>query len=682
MVNNKNKSTLADVLVLTMLLGLFFLILEFKHPYYFLSDDNRTFYLPYFIHNFRALIAGEFPLFNFHQYLGIPHFSNFQSAVFNPLVYFSVFLSNTIFGHSFFAIDITVIINFIIGSIGFYYLVRNFTSNRLSSLFGAFIWPLSSFNIFISNSWWIFSGVTAFFPWMVFFSLKLYKNSRFKTLFFLIITRLFLFYIGHIEYFIYSMIFEFLTITLLILTYKDRKNYMPFIKKYSISYLITFIYALPILIPAWLQTKTSALKHSKGGFGALFSNRFTITSWLKGLFNPFITRNNFYQRSQFGFIDRALPYLSHIGYVAIILILIYLVLNFNKMKRSAYTHYVFFMLFMISLFWACGFLSGAVLYVPILNRFRWPFKIYAYSNFYLILASSYAFYFILNKLKQKMKNIFPIIFGIILIALTLLNFYFIYSNVYISLNNKKHKDDIPLVEPLSEYVKEGRIFSLGISDTDPFSVSTLGFNYATMLDLKHFAGYDPLVPLKNYKTALSIFYRASYKIPTIPFSYLRRWGVKWYVLNKDKEPNDLYHHYFNTLLKNEGLYIFVDEEKRTVFKDTLSNPMIYWKKTEISENINIEMHTNSIHIHTDNSIDKLLVVNYLFNNYFRATINKNSTLPIIENNIGQMEILVPKGHNQIIIQYSDPYLNFSIFIVVLFSLSIFAYFMIKKYYRN
>ena len=86
------KIVTIDISILIFVLSFLFIIMEFKHPYYFLSDDNRTFYLPFFTHNFRAIINGELPFFNFHQNLGISHFSNFQSAIFYPLTYFSMLL--------------------------------------------------------------------------------------------------------------------------------------------------------------------------------------------------------------------------------------------------------------------------------------------------------------------------------------------------------------------------------------------------------------------------------------------------------------------------------------------------------------------------------------------------------------------------------------------------------------
>ena len=654
-----------DIPLLIIALIVFFMIIELKHPFYFLSDDNRTYFLPMFVHNYRALIQGEIPLFNFHQYLGIPHFSNIQSAIFNPLVYFSIFLSKTLSGHSFYAIDIAVISNIIIGSVGFYYLIRQFTSCRLCSIYGAFIWPLSSFSIYVSTSWWILSGVTAYFPWMILFGIRLYKNPNLKNMTLLIISRLFLFYIGHIEYFIYSMIFEFLTVILLFLSSNITVTLKSFLKKYLISYLITFCYALPILLPAWIRTLNSAFRSSKLHDKA---NYFNLTSWVRGLLNPFANNDNYLN-------DFSKVFLSHIGYIPILLIIFcFLYIILKKENQKDYLNIlILFFLFIVSMFWTTGMLSGLINFIPILNRFRWPFKLLAFSNFYLILISSFGFYLLMKYLKSKVKKTIPLSIGFVVILICLLNFYLLYTSVYISFDIDTHKDLIPLNESFSEQLCEGRIFSLGESMPNPYSVSTLGFNYATLLNLNHFAGYEPLVPMKHYRASLDLNFKASYKKKDLPKSYLRSWGVNWYILNKNPEENELYSHYFNILSADSSLVIFAEEPTRTIFYDKRPVPLIHWQKSQLSGNIEFKMNTNSILIHTKNHKTEFLVINYLYNDFFTAYLNNDKIITIIESDIGQMIIQVPEGENDIIIKYSNPYLKYGIYIIITITFIIFIY---------
>jgi hypothetical protein len=678
---NNKKIYIFDISLLSIILIIAFVLLEIKHPFYFLSDDNRTFYLPQFIHNFRAITNGEIAFYNFHQYLGIAHFSNFQSAIFYPLTYFSMFLSKISSGHEFWTIDIAVLFHFIIGSIGFYKLITYFIDDRYSAIFGGLVWTLNSFNIFVSNSWWVFSGVTAYFPWILLFGFKLYYRGNYKHLFLLVMFRLLLFYVGHIEYFIHCMIFELLTVSLFILSLNSGKSTLAFIKKYAISYPITLIYTLPILLPAWVTTKTSGLRNQRLSNSALSANGLNFSSWIQSLINPFNLDTDFYLRSQNKFSIDTFPHLAHIGYISILLIFFCIIYssinkNFRKYKTLKVTLSV---LFILSLVWASGWMAGILSFIPILNRFRFPFKLLAFSNFYLIFVASFGFYFLI---KIITKNILKIIVRALLILLSLINFYLLYNNVYVSFNNRDHIDNLPLKESHSDEFKNGRIFSMGISENDPFSVSTLGFNYATLLDLNHFAGYDPLMPKKNFDACLNMKYRSSYRKRKLPIDYLRDWGVDWYILNKDTLFSSLNSHYDMILSKDSDISKFSEAKERIIYLDRKANPLVYWRSSGTAKDIKFEMRTNSILIHTNNLIDDHLIINYLNNDFFKAKLKDQKNVPIDETSIGQMKVLIPKGENKLKITYRNTYYVIGIIVVCIFS-ALFIFLLIwNKFYRK
>ncbi|MFC1898068.1 hypothetical protein ACFLYJ_00690 [Candidatus Cloacimonadota bacterium] len=661
-INFKRKANFQDSIVLVIIISISFIILEKIHPYYFLSDDNRTFYLPLFAHNLRALTNGELPLFNWQQYLGIAHFSNFQSAIFYPLTYFSMFLSKLFSGHIFWTMDIAVFFHFIIGSIGFYQLVKYFTEDRSSSIFGGIAWPLSSFSIFITNSWWIFSGVTAWFPWIMLFGFKLLKKPTFRNLSLLLIFRLLLFYVGHIEYFIHCIIFEFLSIVLIGISLYPQNFDFSFIKKYAVSYPITLIYTLPILLPGWFRMKVSGIRSEHFEFTTLHANAMNLSDWMMGLFNPFKLNPEFYLREQSKFSFGTFPHLSHIGYITILLILFCIIYSFFKKKfhKQHLFKIVIFVLFLISLLWSFGMLAGLLYYIPILNRFRFPFKLLAFSNFYLIFVACFGFCFLAKLIRNlKLKRVIQSL----LIILSLVNFYLLYSHVYVSLNYHDHFDKIPLEEPYLDNLKNGRIFSLAVSESDPFSIRTLGFNYPLLLGLNHFAGYDPLMPQKNFYACLNIKYRAVYNEAELPIEYLRKWGVNWYILNKNANPEPMFSHY-RQILENDSLSVFADDPKRTIFLDKKALPLVFWEKSETAENINYELKNSSILLKTNSNEDKYIIVNWLNNDFFKTTLNDETQIPIRETDIGQMKLFVPKGENWIKIKYVNPHFRWGLLVVL------------------
>lgn len=305
-------------------------------------------------------------------------------------------------------------------------------------------------------------------------------------------------------------------------------------------------------------------------------------------------------------------------------------------------------------------LSGLLYCFPILNKFRFPFKLMAFSNFYLIFAASIGLHFFVNLFHSyKIKQV---IF-IIVIASTFINFLHLYKRVYVSFNNRDHFDKIPLNETYLQDLSEGRIFSLAEPVKDPFSVNTLGFNYPLLLGLNQFAGYDPLMPKKNFETCLDIKYRAIYGKSDLPIDYLRNWGVNWYILNKDSGP--IYSHY-QSIFDKFRMLKFTEEPGRIFYLDKNAKPLIFWENDYSRENIEYIINTNSLDIHTNSIENDYLIINWLNNDNFSGIMN-NKIIKINDTEIGQMKIFVPKGINKIRIKYVNPYLNWSLIIVITFT---------------
>ena len=140
-----NMSKWMPYVLLGLLVSAVFLITEWYHPYFFLHDDNRAQYLPYYVHNYRALMNGEIAVFNFHQFMGTTHLANGNAAALYPLSVLSVGLSQLLFGHVFAAIDITVYLHMLLGAWGFMALMRRLGRSWGASFFSGLTWPLISF---------------------------------------------------------------------------------------------------------------------------------------------------------------------------------------------------------------------------------------------------------------------------------------------------------------------------------------------------------------------------------------------------------------------------------------------------------------------------------------------------------------------------------------------------------
>jgi hypothetical protein len=373
-------------LIYLLLISLFLLCLELKYPYYFFQDDNRGLHFPLLIHNLRAMMSGEIPLYNFHQSLGIPHLSNGLSAVLYPITYIALFLSKLLFGHYFAGMDIQAIFHLIFGGLGLFFLLKELSLDDKSALFGALTYPLCSFNIFISNSWIIVGGPIGYFPWMIYLGIKLIgadARESFSRKYFLllILARLMVAFIGHTQYFIYSVLLEIFTVTLFTLMFRHGKRVKQLLRPvsyYILSLVATAVLSLPLHLPMWRQMSISFSRGGAFDLGGLMEEGILISDWIQGLTWPFaFSSDPLAQSRDIVFIGIVPLIFIIVAFIAILTILIFRTREKTAQdptpEKVALSAVVFLGLAVICFCWACNIIVPYLIqYIPILNRFRWP----------------------------------------------------------------------------------------------------------------------------------------------------------------------------------------------------------------------------------------------------------------------------------------------------------------------
>lgn len=676
-------------IVLSIIIVLTMIIIEMKHPFYFLQDDNRDYFLPIYVANLRALIHGEFPLFNFHQFCGTPLLSSTQSAPFYPLNYGALVVSKCILGNYFGACDIIAFLHLIIAGISFFYLMRSFGLHEHSCFWGALAWAFCGFVVSVGDSWIPIIGYAAYVPWISLLTIRLFQNVSVRNFILLVIARTLLFLLGWPQYFVYSVTFEIAQIILLlifaggfftkkyalvsgkgILTIYPRIG--KFVKYYFLQYVCFILVILPVLLPGLHQIGISNRQH--GLIWEIYSSlSYNINDWISGLINPFSATSHVRTWTNQNFI-------SHIGYLTIV----FLLLGIVSVKDKRYNVIQVYLLLgvLTFLFASNSFITKLFYWIPIFNKFQWPFKVAFFTSYSLIVAATFGFDIIHKKLqtvKQRKKQTSFIIF-ICIIAVQVCNSIILYAYAPQKMFGV-HLDRVPFDEPLKNILRDGRIATLGPSyvnqDIFPglygYTAPFLGFNYATFWNLYHFGGYEPLLLQKNamaclylnYKSNFTIGRNVSFENQMMLVSYLRTWGVKWYIVDKQ-----LYYPFFRYL------QLRYDDNHRNVFYDSLARPFISWQKNNsYNDKINFKFYTNSIEINTFNTSDDFLNINVLFNQYFEASIDGNTTR-LTETRDSQMELFVPKGLHSIKIEYSDPYFHYSVigsgaFFILVVSLALF-----------
>src|SRR6185369_12322261 len=279
-------------------LTLFMVIcMEISHPFFFLQDDNRTLYLPFYLHNFRSLLEGEFPFYNFHQYLGTP--VTIQYAALYPVNYLALGLSKLLLGNYFAAMEFIAIFHLIVAAIGFFRLLRFFELEEASCFFGAVAWTFCGFVISVGNSWIQTLGFAAYLPWILLFSIR--QIYRFDIRCFLILAGLKVceMFLGYPQLFVYTMTFEFLTVMMLFVINKknvfDSKDagvsvevsrqpsFIKFMISFVANYACVFIIALPLIVQTLYQTGVSASRKQLLSWEEYAAYSYNLKYWFNGL---------------------------------------------------------------------------------------------------------------------------------------------------------------------------------------------------------------------------------------------------------------------------------------------------------------------------------------------------------------------------------------------------------------
>jgi hypothetical protein len=670
---------LALLVSLTLLLTL---LIEIRHPFYFLQDDNRTLYLPFYVHNLRALIGGEFPFFNFHQYLGTP--VTIQYATLYPINYLALCLSMMVFGNYFAAMEILAAVHLVVAALGFFYLLRFFKLDEMSCLFGALTWAFCGFVITAGNSWIQIIGFAAYLPWILFLAIRQIYRFDISIFGVLALLKVFEFFLGYPQLFIYTATFEFLTIVLLYGadTGHDREiperigfrrpSLLKVVLAYFANYAVVFVVCLPLILQTAYQTAVSANRKELLSWEVYAAYSYKLLYWVHGLFVPFrpvdIT-------TQFD-----LQFLSHVGYLTILFV-VAASLPLKSLRLSHQNSFpwlgvtqktVFWLLALFSLLWAGDILITKILYhVPVFNRLRFPFKLCLYSSFYFIIIAASGFDTCWRWFRwvTRTRRTLVVVVMVMIMSLHVANFMVLYV-VLPQQMFSHHLDPLPLAEPLAGKLTDGRIVSASLDDVfdgekiiPGYSAPLLGFDYATLWGLYQFGGYDPMVSEKAQKAALGIKNNPVFNLPSNePFGvpsetleYFRKWGVRWYIVNKAIP-----------LRHSSGFTLIEKDTRRNVLEDPLAKPMVYWQGGSPDKPM-YKFLTNSVEVDCTSTSGDTLIINVLHHPFFSARMD-GQLLPITETADQQVSMHVPRGNHRILLKYTDAYFLYGAMVSAVFLL--------------
>ena len=656
-------------------LAAFLVVFERRQPYYFLQDDNRTAQLGLLADWLRGLHSGELPLYNFHQYLGMPTFAVGPVAVFYPPLYLAALLSEGLFGHLDGAIDIAVAMHLAVGLLGMHRLLRALGLGTAAAAFGALTWPLCSMVVFAASSWWHITGIVAFFPWLLLLGLRtvgaLPRRSLAANVIALVGVRTLLVYVGHVQLFVYSCLFEILAVTIAVAVRADGgglRGRLRALVPYLLSLYLTAALALPFVLPLWHATAQSAERAAALPYSEFHDGSYDLVSWLAGAVDPYHWGGGYYAAPIWLSFARALPYLSFTGHLTLVLLAVSPWL-LRRHGTARLPLRVLVVPLLVAFVWMTGSLDRALYLVPLLNRFRLQFKLELFVAFFSLVVAAISLDAALRWLGELFSPRRAAMGAAAALALHFASLEVLYGSFPTRpFNYRRMTERPPLVEPLAGRLRDGRVVSLGYLTADPHAAAQLGFDYASLFGLFQYAGYGNLLSadharhVRGQEDPHGERPRADgvYKLPTVPFDELRRWGVAWYVLGRNaEEPAETRH--YQALLAAHGATVVAADARRIVFHDAGAQPLLYLAEPRSAlaaalplEPLEPKLGGRSLRVcFAPVARPRQLVAGFLAVPGFRATDGRGHALRLDRDGDGRIVVDVPAGTTEVTLIHDE-----------------------------
>lgn len=705
-------STFYDIILITVISVIIFAAMEMAHPFYFLQDDNGDFYLCMYRHTLRAFSEGEFPLFNFYSNSGVPFFENGQNGALNPFVYISGGLSFLFLGCADATVDIMALLFILLGSIFFYYLLWFFGAGRLSCCMGAVAWGFNSFNIFCGSNWIIIVMTSGCLPLMMLVTLMAAKKPSIKMLVISALPRVLLFYCGHPQFFVYAAFFEFLLLVLYLIGMgKSGRALASAVAEYFASYIPVVLWCLPLLVPMYLAMQASAIRGDTLAFDEFAKLTCDPAAFILGMFFPFFYKDNVLYIDENGnpykgagdaplFLQKNY---GHMGYIlaicfviGLVIVLMNIVHRFSaegrkgavEKDRRLIVMEMVLPLFLLAILWACSENFNRLVYlIPYLNRFRWPFKLLLYAEFFALIFATMTLSLLVDKVGRKIgkQNAGRTLFVLLLSAETI-NFALMYALMPVRSLNVLNGSSKPYSDELAGFISDGRympvVFPLDFWDDEGYHrgldiAGTFAYGFPMYYGLHSRTSYHDQMESETtaaYNGCIEAGYSDSISgicqyLDENLIGNMRETGVNWYISSSD------YRNMTEPVMAGFGIVPVYDDGRRVVYYDPEAMPLVYTSESGDGGNIYIRglEFTESINelstVTPDDFAGGTVTANFIYNRNFHAYVD-GKEVPVIADEYFRMSTEVPSGSHAVIWTYEDRCFNICICITAIFTIGV------------
>ena len=377
----------------------------------------------------------------------------------------------------------------------------------------------------------------ALLPWMVYAAVRMVQTEKLRYVFLLAGLRVLHFFAGHPQFFVYSVIAEFLLIEGLLLhklkTKSTRRLWFKHQLHYLLSFISTFVWALPLLLPMNRQMQAS-IRSERMSWESFQEGSTALDLWVRGILRP----EDGHVFQSISFIGLVALLLLGMGFIAMVVRMIQL-RGVDAISRILLVSVV---LMAVTFTWAgnIGPINRLVYEIPYLNQFRWPYKLLIQFYFFTVLFIGFSWDNLAELARMRVQVPRWVRRAVVvgLIAVQFLQFLSLYPFAPIRAV-RVQRGEVPWEEPLLDALQDGRIISLGFDYTEEYTTHTLAFAYASLWGLENYSGYDAMVTHRHLEKQggfglYSGYYndlRTEQNTLSERLEDFRAAGVRYYVVN-------------------------------------------------------------------------------------------------------------------------------------------------------
>ena len=537
-------------------LWLLLFAMEKARPCFFLHDDNADWFIGAYLHDFRVLAeTGRLAEVNYYQHGGEPFVEQGQTAVLYPPVYLGVLFAQVFSGDARWSLEWIAAIDLSIGLLGFHCWLRQGGIAPWQAALGALAWVLNPFALIIGESWIFVTFVVAWLPW-IFWSLdRLLATPSASAAFLLGASTSLLLLQGYVQYFAYAILFLILYALFQFATRREARR-LVVLYYLVVSVLIFAIFCLPLLLPM----------NDVVGVSAMRSYPMPVDAALYYHASP-----GTILYAQILHFDRWLAFGASAAAIYCPALLLAPVVILRLFYADAPTRNRLIVLLILSLLALIFTTNGHWLLsqLPIFNRFRWPFKVFLFADFFLISALAWSASS-WTKPPASRPRWGSIAAGLCLVVAVL-------ANLDISLayhdEDRLSQTDLPAtINPLvpGMELRLGRVATFADYDLQNAADYYYTRAYATYFSFPSIGGYNPLVRGDILEYALYLDYPnvCSDKITPEFQKRLEARSVRYWMVDPQSS-------HFAEAKSLPGLRILQAKDDRVVFEDPQAVPLVY-----------------------------------------------------------------------------------------------------------